>query len=533
MDQIRREGEGKNAGLTARLIFRTIRAMNPRAFSPLVLVAIIIASTNARAGTPEIAKLLFGPAMETGEAEVGAEGERPAWILDVAQKGGQFLETPPAWQVGNEAPEGAGQIEIRIDRSKMNEDLVATILFEAAVGADFAVQLFDAQDRVVVVDLFGNLVDVGAEATTDTFVVGLRKYPSAEKIVLRRIKGEVKVYGVVLYPVVTEGEPVNDALARLAKRLGDPLSPDNPLHEGLREVAAHGKVAIAPQGNASPKQTKPGQLKRPVYPAATLPTRDGVVFPSHAEGLVAHWSFDPLAPGQDQAAGRHPLTTGGTVTLEESFDAGAMRLYGDKNSCLYTRPSTAFASPDAITVSAWVKPASRKGGQIVWFGDRRGGRDPWSLYLHGDGRVRFRSDRSVTSKPVFEVRQEEIVLKPGGGLDLNQHVATDSPGVLPLNQWSFVTGRIEKQGPRQRILTLFVNGEPVSEVRTTESVDYTTDRMWVALGSVHQGEGQNVDASLDEVRIYDRALSNEEVRGLYRLPLNASATPVAQTTVGK
>lgn len=499
--------------------------------SPLVLIAFIAPAGPARGSSPEIAKLLFGPALETAPATPSED--RPAWVLGVEQKGGQFVETPPAWQVGSEAPDGDGQIAIRIDRTKMNEDLVATILFEAEAGADFAVQLFDAQDRVVVIDLFGNLVDIGAEATTDTFVVGLRKYPSAEKIVLRRIKGAVKVYGVVLYPVVTEGEPVNDALARLAKRLGDPLSPDNPLHQGLREVAEHGKVEIAPQGNPTSKPSNAAPSKRPVYPAATLPARDGVAFPGSLEGLVAHWSFDASAPGQDQATGRFPLAIGGTLTTEEGVDGGAMRFYGDKKSCMFTRPSTAFSSTDAITISAWVKPATRKGGQIIWFGDRRMGRDPWLLYLHGDGRVRLRSDRSVTSKPVFEVRQDEIVLKPGGGLDLNQHVATDSPGVLPLNEWSFVTGRIEKVGARERILTLFVNGEPVSEVRTTEAVEYTTDRMWVALGSVHQGDSQNVNAALDEVRVYQRPLSNEEVRGLYRLPRKQAPSTVAQTVVGK
>lgn len=497
-------------------------------FAPLVLL-IFIAAGPARGGTPEIAKLCFGPAFETADA-VSPE-DRPAWILGVEQKGGRYAETPPAWQVEGDAPEGDGQIAIRIDRSKMNEDLVATILFEAGAGADFAVQLFDAEDRVVVVDLFGNLVDVGAEATTDTFVVGLRKYPSAEKIVLRRIRGEVKVYGVVLYPVVTEGEPVNEALARLAKRLGDPLSPDNPLHEGLREVANHGRVAMSPQGGPAPKPAAGKPSKRPVYAPAALPRAGGRAFAGSELGLVAHWSFDSDSLGQEKAKGRHPLTIGGTVAPSEGVDGGGVRFFGDRVSGMFTAPSEELALTDTLTVSAWVKPATRKAGQIVWFGDRRGGRDPWLLYLFGDGRVRFRSDRAVTAKPTFEVREEEIVVKPGGGLKLNQHVATDTPGALPLNEWSFVAGRIEKVSARQRSFTVFVNGEPVSEVRSTEEVDYTTDRMWVALGSIHEGEGQNLNGFVDEVRIYGRALADEEVRDLYRLPRSQEPTSVTQAAI--
>lgn len=497
--------------------------------SPLVLIAFIAPAGIARGSSPEIAKLLFGPALET--AAPAPSEDRPAWVLGVEQKGGQFVETPPAWQVGGEAPDGDGQIAIQIDRTKMNEDLVATILFEAEAGADFAVQLFDAQDRVVVVDLFGNLVDVGTEATTDTFVVGLRKYPSAEKIVLRRIKGAVKVYGVVLYPVVTEGEPVNDALARLAKRLGDPLSPDNPLHQGLREVAEHGKVAMSPQG-APVKAAPTNQPKRPIYAAATLPPASGTPFVGSELGLVAHWNFDAEPLGQDVANGRHPLAVGGIVVPGEGIAGRSVRVFGDKVSAMFSQPTPELALTDTITVSAWVKPATRKAGQIVWCGDRRGGRDPWFLYVLGDGRVRFRSDRAVTAKPVFEVRQEEIVLKPGGGLQLNQHVAADSPGVLPLDQWSFITGRIEKVSAKQRAFSVFVNGEKVQEVRSTEAVDYSTDRMWVALGAVHQGDSQNFNGFIDEVRVYDRALADDEVRGLYRLP-RTPATSVAQTAVAK
>jgi len=501
--------------------------MRPLRLFPLVLIFSIAAGDSLRGASPEIAKLLFGPALEGTRDTV--PGDRPAWILGVGQKGGRYVEEPPAWQVESSAPEGDGQIEIRIDRTKLNEDLVATILFEAGAGADFAVQLFDAENRVVVVDLFGNLVDVGAEATTDTFVVGLRKYPSAEKIVLRRIRGEVKVYGVVLYPVVTEGEPVNEALARLAQRLGDPLSPDNPLHQGLREVAEHGKVAMARQGSPA-TDTAAAQPKRPVYAAATLPPVGGAAFPGSTLGLIAHWSFDGETVGEDLASGRHPLAIGGTVVPAEGVDGRSMRFSGAKVSGMFTSPSQDFALSDALTVSAWVKPAARKAGQIVWFGDPRGGRDPWLLYLHGDGRVRFRSDRAVTAKPTFAVRQEEIVLKPGGALNLNQHVATDSPGVLPLNEWSFITGRIEKVSSKQRAFAVFVNGEKVHEVRSTEEVDYTTDRMWVALGAVHKGEGQNFNGSIDEVRVFGRSLGDDEIASLYRLP--RTLAPTSLTRVG-
>jgi len=62
--------------------------------SPLVLLAFIAPAGPARGSSPEIAKLLFGPALET--APTTPSEDRPAWVLGVEQKGGQFVETPPA-----------------------------------------------------------------------------------------------------------------------------------------------------------------------------------------------------------------------------------------------------------------------------------------------------------------------------------------------------------------------------------------------------------------------------------------------------
>ena len=99
---------------------------------------------------------------------------------------------------------------------------------------------------MVEVDVFGNLVDVGKEATTDTFIIPLRKYPTATSIVLRRISGDVKVYGMVLFPAVTQGEANVEALKKLAEVLGDPLSPENPLVKSLQNIAKKGNVVLDP-----------------------------------------------------------------------------------------------------------------------------------------------------------------------------------------------------------------------------------------------------------------------------------------------
>lgn len=255
---------------------------------------------------------------------------------------------------------------------------------------------------------------------------------------------------------------------------------------------------------------------QPVYPPATLPPigeRSPLAFD---DDLVAHWAFDSDSPGEDLAPAPHPLATAGLVERTEGSDGRAMRFFPNQKSGMYTEPTTKFELLESITVSAWVKPTTRRGGQIVWFGDRRAGRDPWHLSLLGNGQVRFRTDRSVSSKPGHAVQVEEIMTHFDG--TTSQHVTAESPGVLPLNEWSFLTGRIEKISPAETVITLFVNGTRVAMAQTNDAFDYGTDNMWIALGSVHQGETQNLDGTIDEVRIYRSALSNDEIREIYQLP---------------
>ena len=475
---------------------------------------------------PEVAELSFGPELEKVGALAAAEV--PAWVAKVEQQGGRFTADPRCWQVGAAEAAGVGRVAIGIDRKRMNEDLVATILFDAGETADIAVQLFDAQGRVVEVDLFGNLVEVGKEATTDTFIIPLRKYPTAEKIVLRRVSGDVKVYGVVLYPAVTEGAPNREALEKLARVLGDPLSPENPLSKGLQQVARSGNVALAPviQTSLTVPPTAPAATPAPPqkYPGAVPPAVGAVIPPVPADGLVGYWNFDH-ADAADASGRGHDGKLRGGAHFVSGVRGQAVRLHKNPSSARIVSwdSVTLPVTPDldlkeTFTISAWVKYSSiapRWGSQIAWFGDRQYGRDPWELHLHPNGTVEFRTDRSVTGKPVFTVHDNEIKLSAKGEPMPNQHVAVWSPKILAPETWYFVAGTLEQFSPTVSALKLYVNGEIVGRVRTGEKVNYETEKMWMSIGSVDDGTWQNFDGAIDEVRVYNRALSPAEIKALY------------------
>ncbi len=492
-----------------------------------ILCALVQISTAAP--EPETAELSFGARFNRPAAL--AEANAPAWLTKVEQQGGTFRDDPHCWRAEATAAKGVGRLTISLDRKKMNEDMIATILFEAGDAADIVVQLFDAQDRAVEVDLFGNLVEVGKEATTDTYVIPLRKYPTAAKIVLRRIVGDVKIFGVVLYPAVTEGEPNEEALKKLAAVLGDPLSPANPLFKGLRAIARQGDVVLR---SAKPATQEPDEAapQPPVefFSRAVRPPANANPEPAPTNGLVGYWNFDRSDASDASGRGNH-----GTIQHGAKSDPGihgrALRLRANPADARVSRevswdsvtiqPHPDFDLKEAMTISAWVNYktiAPIWGSQIAWFGDEQFGRDPWTLHLYPNGTLEIRTDRSVTGSPKFTVFENEIHLSPTGTPMLNQHVAIWSEKVLAPETWYFVAATIDKLSPRLSALRLYVNGEPVAEGKTSETINYPTDRMWMTIGAVDTGTWQNFDGLIDEVRVYNRALSAPELQALYRQP---------------
>lgn len=277
-DRGTRTSSRSDAGLCADAPIPGVRGGGPLAVAALRFAVWCVFSLAAmspcaiaQAAEPEVAELSFDRRFEN--PTTFATVPKPAWITGVEQQGGAFVDDPRAWQVAATAPEGTGRLTITVDRGKVGADLAATILFGAEEVSDIAVQLFDAQGRAVVVDLFGNLVDVTKNFSTNTFVIPLRKYPTAEKIVLRRIRGPLSVYGVVLYPVVREGQPVDEELQKLARLLGDPLSPENPLVKSIQNIASSAKVDIASVPAAPSKSESTGTTAPviPKVPAAVKP----------------------------------------------------------------------------------------------------------------------------------------------------------------------------------------------------------------------------------------------------------------------
>lgn len=240
--------------------------------------------------------------------------------------------------------------------------------------------------------------------------------------------------------------------------------------------------------------TRRGALRRGALAAGALilggTATSGVATAGTGEGRVGHYHLNALQGRtgdrvQDASPhGNHGVNNGATV-VHDGQVGNAFAFDGGPSDGDYV----AIADDDSlgvrsVTISAWVKPARQKDFEYVV-----DGQDHNYLLKESDG----------TEKPEFGVFV-------GGGY--NRLVATTP---LPIGVWTHVAGTYD-----QEELRLYIGG----------SLDGTSDDpkgpIDVSSGEARigrylregPGDGYFFDGSIDEVRIYDRALDAGEIRSL-------------------
>lgn len=231
-------------------------------------------------------------------------------------------------------------------------------------------------------------------------------------------------------------------------------------------------------------------------------------------GLIGYWKLDDgngSVIRDSSPNGYHGTRTGtgsvwsGSSLPSLNFDnASAMRFNGSNDSVSVTH--TSALTPSAITVAAWINPASLPGTNrtfaIVDKRDDVGGTAGYLLELAHSSGVQF---VAWYSAGVYNAYQTD----------------------LPTNSWTHVA--LTQEGTNS---VLYLNGVAVSSAtNTTALTDYATP---LRIGS---GNGY-FNGRIDDVRLYSRALNATEVknlsRGAYANGANGTATVTlqGQPTVG-
>jgi hypothetical protein len=205
-------------------------------------------------------------------------------------------------------------------------------------------------------------------------------------------------------------------------------------------------------------------------------------------GLIGWWKGD--GNGNDSVAGNNATSMPGIYftngVVNQAFSCNQL-LFG---TGVKIPDRSAYALTNSLSIAAWVQP--RGNGYLIFFrGDNRGGYDPYTLGMNFNNVVAFTI------------------------CDANNNAASVS-ATLPYNQWWHVVGTLDGASGT---MTIYTNGVIAAQTNTTIRPFgdlIPGDSPGIGIGNVNDGINNfPFLGDIDEVSLFNRALSQAEVQAMY------------------
>ena len=219
-------------------------------------------------------------------------------------------------------------------------------------------------------------------------------------------------------------------------------------------------------------------------------------------GLVSAYDFNAGAGASAVDAtgnGFNAQISGATWTTDGRF--GNALAFNGLNSVLTVSDANALDLTNGMTLEAWVKPAALNDWKTVLLKERPGGL-AYALYA-SDG----------ASRP------------PAGYINRSgADVSAIGTSTLPLNAWTHLAVTYDASA-----LRLYVNGTQVATRSQTGNITTSTGALRIGGNSVW---GEYFNGVIDEVRIYNRALTATEIQTDMNAPIGGAAPLTSAATTG-
>ena len=267
------------------------------------------------------------------------------WLQDIRQVDGAFDARRGAWVASADLPYGQGSLILSLRREQIAADLALTMVYEETTNGDFIVQLRDAQNQILAADLFSNIIVAGREAKTDTFILDLARYPTATQIVLRRLAGEIRIYGLIFSAVACE-VPLTDCDAyELAIQLDQRISSNSPLVKAAAQIAQTQservdwteRIMQPPIDATAHNPYAKEALGDETYPAY-VPASAALAGNLHLQFTAT--SLSAVIPMLRRLNAYHPQLSGDVVHTLSSADSLRPFLAGQTKLCMMSIPMT-------------------------------------------------------------------------------------------------------------------------------------------------------------------------------------------------
>jgi methionine-rich copper-binding protein CopC len=212
--------------------------------------------------------------------------------------------------------------------------------------------------------------------------------------------------------------------------------------------------------------------------------------PTSTTGLVAAFDFNAgSGTTVTDASSSHNNGTITNATWVSNGQFGGALSFNGTNSWVTIPSSSSLNLSSGMTLEAWVKPATATGYGSVLFKETSGG-DTYSLY-------------SVTGNS-----------QPPAAY-INTNTVVYGPSALSLAGWSHLAATYDGTN-----LSLYVNGNLVNTTTTTIGpIQSSTGALRIGGNSVY---GDYFNGLIDEVRVYNRALNQGEIRSDMSTPIGGA-----------
>lgn len=204
-----------------------------------------------------------------------------------------------------------------------------------------------------------------------------------------------------------------------------------------------------------------------------------------ASGLVAYYPFNGSA--DDEAGNNDGIVNGATLSVDRYGNSG--KAYNFDGNDYIEIPNATSLNLNYTTLSFWVNAKSST--EVV-------------SYL-------------ITKGWDFEQNYGIYVNNGNKGIEMQGRVggnwlgAYSPPNTLTLNQWNHVTGVFDGNK-----FTIYINGLKSTENAATGLLTVNNQNLFLGRNStINSGSAYWLNGSLDDVRIYNRALSEAEIQAIY------------------
>lgn len=206
----------------------------------------------------------------------------------------------------------------------------------------------------------------------------------------------------------------------------------------------------------------------------------------------------------DSSPSGYNLTAIGTPgDIAAKFNNGKSFIYGSTYAKIADASCPSLEIPGSITVSVWAKPTNLGAFYSYIISKRTSSPSDAGYYLAIDN----------NSKPIFFA----------GGLATNNLVV--AAAAVANNNLYHLVGVYDQSAGKLRI---YINGSLSAEVTASGSIADGNKDFFIALNSNNASEG--LDGILDDIAIFNRALSTQEISDLYNGNLAGASSPSASVS---